>query len=29
MTDQHKHSKVNIISDKDEPFFRYEFTEKE
>ena len=29
MTDKHKHSQVNIISDEKEPFFKYEFKEKE
>ena len=29
MTDKHKHSKVNIISDEKEPFFKYEFQDKE
>ena len=29
MTDKHKNSEVNIISDEKEPFFKYEFKDKE
>ena len=29
MTDKHKHSKVDIISDEKEPFFKYELQGKE
>lgn len=28
MTDKHKNSEVNIISDAKEPFFKYEFKEQ-
>lgn len=29
MTDKHKNSQINIISDEKEPFFKYEFIDKE